>query len=440
MWIMGGVFARFRASRWCSSSPGSGGCRGGCTSSTTSPHVRATSSRPSRSCRATISVRTCSSRSSTSPTPCTTPASASASRTSCGRRTTRTRCRAGRTPGRSSRRCSRGPDPRARAGRQRQRRPRLGTVSAHGSGPDHDGGAAMTDGGILGDLDVLDLSWGIAGPMTGMLLADHGARHSHRAAAAILRGRLGARGSGQAPCDVGSPRRCRSRRLPRARAPRRCRDRASGRVLRNGWGSTIPRSSPPTHGSCTARSRVTASREARGPSGLRRARRGADRSAVRESRGRRHDHRPAVGQVLPGYAAPEGCTIGAARAPCSAASRGSGLATFYNASVAINAALLAREITGKGQHVHTSMLQGALATTVGVATPSGPTAKASTRGSSTRAPKGLLPVRRRAVDAPLGTAPGVHPQRRRARPPRAWTRPDGASAARPCASRPRSRT
>ena len=34
----------------------------------------------------------------------------------------------------------------------------------------------MTDQGILRDIDVLDLSWGIAGPMTGMLLADHGAR------------------------------------------------------------------------------------------------------------------------------------------------------------------------------------------------------------------------------------------------------------------------
>ena len=30
--------------------------------------------------------------------------------------------------------------------------------------------------GILDGLEVLDLSWGIAGPMTGMLLADHGAR------------------------------------------------------------------------------------------------------------------------------------------------------------------------------------------------------------------------------------------------------------------------
>ena len=30
--------------------------------------------------------------------------------------------------------------------------------------------------GALADLKVLDLSWGIAGPITGMLLADHGAQ------------------------------------------------------------------------------------------------------------------------------------------------------------------------------------------------------------------------------------------------------------------------
>src|SRR6267154_1199281 len=34
----------------------------------------------------------------------------------------------------------------------------------------------MSDAGILRGIEVLDLSWGIAGPMTGMLLADHGAR------------------------------------------------------------------------------------------------------------------------------------------------------------------------------------------------------------------------------------------------------------------------
>ena len=71
-------------------------------------------------------------------------------------------------------------------------------------------------------------------------------------------------------------------------------------------------------------------------------------------------------EVLPGYDAPEGCTIGAPRSgPLFSGVPWISLATFYNASIAINAALVAREITGKGQHVHTSMLQGALATTVG---------------------------------------------------------------------------
>ena len=37
--------------------------------------------------------------------------------------------------------------------------------------------------GVLDGIDVLDLSTGIAGPMTAMLLADHGAqRHQDRAA------------------------------------------------------------------------------------------------------------------------------------------------------------------------------------------------------------------------------------------------------------------
>src|SRR3954451_10530759 len=43
--------------------------------------------------------------------------------------------------------------------------PSASSTSVPGHGP-----------GILDGLDVLDLSWGIAGPMTGMLLADHGAR------------------------------------------------------------------------------------------------------------------------------------------------------------------------------------------------------------------------------------------------------------------------
>src|SRR4029077_7555900 len=76
--------------------------------------------------------------------------------------------------------------------------------------------------------------------------------------------------------------------------------------------------------------------------------------------------RPAPAEILPGCVAPDGYTIGARRSgPLFSGVPWISLATFYNATVAINAALFAREVTGRGQHVHTSMLQGALATTVG---------------------------------------------------------------------------
>ena len=41
------------------------------------------------------------------------------------------------------------------------------------------------------------------------------------------------------------------------------------------------------------------------------------------------------------------------------------MATFYNAVIGISAALRARGLTGKGQHVETSLLQGVLTTTLG---------------------------------------------------------------------------
>ena len=323
------------------------------------------------------------------------------------------------------------PDPRARAGRQRQRRPDWGRA-AHGSGPDHDGGAAMTDGGILGDLDVLDLSWGIAGPMTGMLL-DHGARHWHRAAWRSFAGVSGTRlrGKRRATLDL---RDVADRDVLLELAPMSCRDRASGRVLRNGWGSTIPRSSPPTHGSCTARSRVTASRAStRAVRPTTRSRR-SDRSAVRESRGRRPS--AAVGAEVPA-AAPEGCTIGAASGPVQRHPVDH-LATFYNARRDQRRASWRARSRGR---VSTSTRRCCrrVATTVGgVATPSGPTAKASTRGSSTARTEGL-------PGAPTGSGrtTGYRSRRSSSTPASSTasssTRP-GWRQPRPCASRPRSRT
>jgi crotonobetainyl-CoA:carnitine CoA-transferase CaiB-like acyl-CoA transferase len=91
--------------------------------------------------------------------------------------------------------------------------------------------------------------------------------------------------------------------------------------------------------------------------------------------GQQYENRGVVGttmgrlsgaEILAGYEAPPGCMIGADRpGPLFSGVPWISLAAFYNASIAINAALVAREITGRGQHVHTSLLQGVLATTIG---------------------------------------------------------------------------
>ena len=69
----------------------------------------------------------------------------------------------------------------------------------------------MTDAGILHGLKVLDLSWGIAGPMTGMLLADHGAQVTRieppdgDAFAELSGSRVWLRGKRRATLDLKNP-------------------------------------------------------------------------------------------------------------------------------------------------------------------------------------------------------------------------------------------
>ena len=73
-----------------------------------------------------------------------------------------------------------------------------------------------------------------------------------------------------------------------------------------------------------------------------------------------------VEPFLPELEVPEGCETGAHRdGPLVAGVPWLGAATCYQALIAISAALLVRERTGRGQRVGTSMLQGALTTTMG---------------------------------------------------------------------------
>ena len=150
--------------------------------------------------------------------------------------------------------------------------------------------------GILGGIEVLDLSWGVAGPMAGMLLADHGARVTRIEPPAgdpfaeLSGTRVWLRGKRRATLDLRDAadrdvflalarrRRRRDREL-RAGCRREARDRP--RDVARGEPAPDP----------LLDHRVRRDREARASPRVRRARRGAHRPAVREPRRGRHDDR-----------------------------------------------------------------------------------------------------------------------------------------------------
>jgi len=69
---------------------------------------------------------------------------------------------------------------------------------------------------------------------------------------------------------------------------------------------------------------------------------------------------------MPGLEAPEGCWVGAEReGPLFAGIPWPSHAACYLATLAISAAIRARGLTGRGQHVHTSLMQGAICSTLG---------------------------------------------------------------------------
>ncbi len=134
------------------------------------------------------------------------------------------------------------------------------------------GGAFMT--GVLDGVVVLDLTMGIAGPVTGMLLADHGAQVTKieppggdptRALSAARR--CGTAGKRSAVLDLHDA--ADRERVARARvARRRARRELRARHRRASSASTTTRCSRATRASCTARSPRTAT-TARTPTGPR---------------------------------------------------------------------------------------------------------------------------------------------------------------------------
>ncbi len=194
--------------------------------------------------------------------------------------------------------------------------------------------------GALDGVRILDLSWGIAGPLGVMLLAEQGADvikvepPGRRPVPGVLRLRgveplapLGDRGP-QAPGRV-------ARRCSGSSTTPTCSSRRSGPASPTGSASGTTRCTPATRASCTARApatpRVTASPP--GPATTRWSRRAAASSG----------------------SSPAG---GWARSSCTCRCRA--WARRSSSRPGILAALVAREETGRGQHVTTSLFQGAL--------------------------------------------------------------------------------
>lgn len=223
--------------------------------------------------------------------------------------------------------------------------------------------------GVLAGIRVLDLSWGLSGPMATMLLADHGAEVTrvespHGDPLAELSGyRVWNRGKRSAVLDLRDARDQERFLKLAAAADVLVESFSPGVTTRLGIDhDTLSRLNPGL---------VYCSITAYGSDGVHADRPGID-ALVAARTGHNFEGRGVVGGtigrlagndgMLPGLEAPEGCMVGANRdGPLFSGVPWISLATFYLANLGINAALRARQITGRGQWVQTSLLQGALA-------------------------------------------------------------------------------
>jgi crotonobetainyl-CoA:carnitine CoA-transferase CaiB-like acyl-CoA transferase len=224
---------------------------------------------------------------------------------------------------------------------------------------------------VLDGVTVLDLSWGISGPMAAMLLADHGAdvikieSPAGDPFAGLSGYQVWQRGKRSVLLDLrdGDDAEC-FRHLVR-RADVLVESFSPGTTAKlgidyealsvlnprlvycsiTGYGSTGPLADRPGIDALVA-ARTGQQWEARGLPG----------GTVAKLSG--------VEGFLPGVEAPDALMIGAQRpGPLFGGVPWVSVGAFYLASIGISAALRAREVTGRGQWVQTSLLQGALVTT-----------------------------------------------------------------------------
>jgi len=224
---------------------------------------------------------------------------------------------------------------------------------------------------VLDGVRVLDLSSGVAGPVTGMLLADHGAdvvkieppggdpRRGTPGYDTWLRGRR------SAELDLDDPA-GRETFLALARdADVVLESFSPGVTARLGIDAETLLASNPrlVYCSITAYGARTSFRDRPGYDALVAARVGT----LHEQRGHlggAMTHMNREEPYLPDLEVPEGMEPGSPRSgPIFTYTPWLSFATAFNASLGINAALLARETTGRGQHVETSLLQAAFTVT-----------------------------------------------------------------------------
>ena len=226
--------------------------------------------------------------------------------------------------------------------------------------------------GVLDGIKVLDLSWGIAGPMAGMLLADHGASVTkiEPPSGDPFRGLSGytvwQRGKRSAVLDL-----------------RAAEDLDCFLALARGADVVLESFTPGVterlgidYESLRPENRglVYCSITGYGPDGDLAGRPGYDALVAARS-GQLWEVRGVPGTTLATLAGiedpladaelPQSLAVGPDRpGPLFPGVPWTSLGAFYLAALGISAALRARELTGNGQRVETSLLQGAMATTV----------------------------------------------------------------------------
>ncbi len=225
--------------------------------------------------------------------------------------------------------------------------------------------------GALADLKVLDLSWGIAGPITGMLLADHGAQVTKIEPPGgdpfrtLTGARVWHRGKRSAVLDLPADRDVLLELV--ADADVLLESFAPGTTERLGLDYETLRARNPAlvYCSITGYGRGTRDADRPGYDALVAARTGMHW----EQRGWRGGviARMTGGEPnLPDLEPPDGCWDGTDRpGPLFPYSTWPSLAAAFLATAGISAALHAREVTGRGQWVETSLLQGVLIATWG---------------------------------------------------------------------------